>query len=95
MAGAYDSVPWNNISSTPATFVLTGGAYGITLHATAWGTATLQRLAPDNSTFITVVSAIGADGYQNVNLPAGTYKLLLAGVTGLIGDITSIVTGVS
>lgn len=78
------------ISATPATFKLRGGAYGITMHATAWGTATLQRAAPDG-TLVTVLTAFSADGYQNVNLPNGTYTLTLSGITALSGDIVSIV----
>lgn len=81
---------WSAISATPATFVLRGGNYGITLHATAWGTATLQRLTPDGG-YVTVLTAFSADGYQNISLPNGTYKLLLAGITALSGDIVSIV----
>ena len=94
MAGAIDAVQFKTINSTPAQFNLTGGAYGITLHASAWGTATLQKLLSDGSTLVTVVTAFSADGYQNVNLPSGTYQMTLSGVTGLLGDITSIVAGV-
>lgn len=85
-----DSVSWSAIAATPATFKLRGGNYGITLHATAWGTATLQRQTPDGG-FVTVLTAIAADGYQNVTLPSGVYQLTLAGITALSGDIVSVV----
>lgn len=93
MSGAFDAITFKTIASTPANFTLSGGAYGITLGASAWGTATLNRIAPDGSTLIAVATAISANGYQNLNLPSGTYQLTLSGVTGLVGDITSIVTG--
>lgn len=85
-----DSVAWSAIAATPVTFKLRGGNYGITLHATVWGTATLQRQTPDGG-FVTVLTAIAADGYQNITLPNGVYQLTLSGITALSGDIVSIV----
>ena len=85
-----NSVSWSAISATPSTFNLRGGCYGITLHATTWGTATLQRQTPDGG-FVTVLTAFSADGFQTLNLPNGAYKLLLSGITALSGDIVSIV----
>jgi hypothetical protein len=85
-----NATSWSAIGSTPVAFTLRGGAYGITLHATTWGTATLQRKTPDGG-FVTVLTAFSADGYQTVNLPNGTYQLLLSGITALSGDIVSIV----
>lgn len=80
-----------NIAATPPAFTLRGGCYGITIHAT-FGTVTLQRLSADGSTFVTVLTAFTADGYQAINLPGGTYQLLVAGATGIYVDIVSIVT---
>lgn len=83
---------FTNLSATPAVFTLRGGQYALTLTAT-WGggSATLQRLAA-GSTYVTCLTAFTADGYATVNLPNGTYKLLIATATGLSGDLCSIVT---
>lgn len=89
-----ESIVWSDISSTPAVFTLRGGQYALTIHAATWGTATLQRRAADNVTYVTVLTAFSADGFQNVKLPAGIYQLTLSGVSGLYGDLTTIVTQV-
>lgn len=83
---------WAAISATPNDFVCDAGIYGLTLKAGVWGTATLQKLEPDGS-YITVLTAIAADGYSTVQLPAGQYRLLLAGVTNLTGSIELIARG--
>lgn len=84
---------WNTIGATPAQFNLDAGAYGLTLHAGAWGTATLQKLLPDGATLVAVSQVFTADGYQELHLPAGQYQLTLSGVTGLIGEIAKIASG--
>lgn len=85
MAGS--SAFFNNVSSTPADFILHEGNYGLTLSATVWGSATLQRVFP-SGTVIAVGFPINNDGYQGpLFLPAGNYRLLLAGVTGLNGAV--------
>jgi hypothetical protein len=88
-----ENFAFKNISATPAPFTLRGGNYGVTAHAT-WGggTVTLQRLSPDGVTFVTVLTAFSADGYQNQNLPSGTYQLLVATATGICVDVVSVVT---
>jgi hypothetical protein len=88
-----ESFPFTNISSTPASFVLRGGNYGLTCHAT-WGggSATLQRLSPDGSTYVTVITAITTDGYASANLPSGTYRLSIAAATGVYCDVVSTIT---
>lgn len=84
---------FSNISATPASFTLRGGNYGVTAKAT-WGggSVTLQRLSPDGSTYVTVVTAFTADGYASANLPGGTYRLLVATATAIYVDVVSIVT---
>ena len=87
---------FNAISATPRDFKLDAGRYGLTLHATAWGTATLQRVISDNAggqIAITVLTAISADGYQSLPLPAGWYRLTLSGVTALTGLVELIWRG--
>ena len=90
MSNAFDSF---KIGNNTTNFTLSGGAYGISLTASAWGTATLNRFAPDGSTLIPMATAIAANGYLNLNLPSGNYQLTVSGTTALQGDITSIVTG--
>lgn len=84
---------WAVIAATPDVFNLDAGLYGLALHATVWGTATLQKLLPDGATYVAVLAAVGADGYVTVWLPAGRYRLVLAGVTALTGEIALIAPG--
>ena len=88
-----ESFAFKNISATPASFALRGGNYGLTCHAT-WGggSATLQRLSPDGSTYVAVITALSADGYANANLPSGTYQLAIVTATGVYCDIVATVT---
>lgn len=83
---------FTNLSATPANFLLSGGAYGVTVHAGTWssGSVTLARLATDGSTFVSV-QAFTADGYANINLPNGTYQLTITSATGVYADVTSVV----
>lgn len=80
------------ITVTPNDFLLDAGWYGITVQATVWGTATFQRLMPDGS-YLTIVAAFAANGYTTLQLPAGQYRMLLAGVTAFGGLIELITAG--
>ena len=51
---------------------------------------TLHGLVPDNATYVTVLTAITADGYATVQLPPGTYSVLIA--TAVYLDIIAIAT---
>jgi hypothetical protein len=84
---------FKNIAATPAAFILRGGNYGLTCHAT-WGggNIALQRASPDGSTYITVITALTADGYASANLPSGTYQLAITTATAVYCDIVSVVT---
>lgn len=85
---AYAPAP---VSATPPDFNLDAGTYGLTLKATVWGTATLQKLLPDGTTYVAIVGGVFAgDGYAALLLPAGQYRLLLAGITALVGEIALI-----
>ncbi len=84
---------WAAINATPNDFNLDAGAYGLALHATVWGTATLEKLMPNGSTYIAVANVISADGYVELHLPAGQYQLALSGVTALTGEIALIAKG--
>ena len=93
MYNTIENVAYGNISATPATFVLRGGQYGVTAKATwSGGSLTLQRLAVDGATYITCLTAFTADGYASVNLPSGTYRLLVATASAIYVDVVSIVT---
>lgn len=84
---------FKNLSATPTAFVLRGGNYGVTCHAT-WGggSVTLQRQATDGSTFVTVMTAMTVDGYASANLPSGTYQLTIATATAVYCDVVATVT---
>lgn len=87
---------WAAISATPVDFRLDAGRYGLTLHATVWGTATLQRVISNNAggqIAVAALPAIGGDGYAEIWLPAGWYRLTMAGVTALTGLIELIYRG--
>jgi hypothetical protein len=87
---------WSAINTTPTDpdFNLDAGVYGLTLRATAWGSATLQRvLSLTGPILVAVAPAVIADGYAVVQLPAGRYRLTLAGVTALTGAIELIAPG--
>lgn len=85
---------FNAVTATPSDFNLDAGRYGITSDWTD-GTATLQRLMPDGTgaTYITVLAPIVADGYAVIELPAGRYRMLLAGITVFSGLIELIAPG--
>lgn len=82
-----------NISATTAAFPLLGGLYGVDCVATfSAGTVKLQKLAGDQSTYVSVSSGtdFSAAGYATVNLPAGTYKLTVATATAAYVQIRRI-----
>ncbi len=81
---------WSAISATPADFRLNDGRFGLTTRATVWGTATLERVISDEAggqIAVVVLSPIAGDGYAEIHLPAGWYRMVLAGVTGFTGLI--------
>jgi hypothetical protein len=86
-------VSFKNISATPPSFNLRGGSYGVVVIGTfGGGSVTLQRLALDGATYVTVLTAFAAAGYASANLPAGTYQVLVATATGVYCEIVSLVT---
>lgn len=73
----------NNAAPT-TDFNLDAGVYGLTAHASAWGTLQLQRLIvdPTNGAFyVPMGAALAADGFAEYHCPAGQYHLALAGTT--------------
>lgn len=83
---------WSALNTTPDTFNLDAGVYGLTLAATVWGTAALQRVFP-GGILVTVLTAFAANGYATVQLPAGRYQLTAAGITALTGELALIAHG--
>src|SRR4051812_10763525 len=87
---------WDAIAVTPVDFRLDAGRYGLTVRATVWGTATLQRIISDNAggqIAVNIVSPLAGDGYTELILPAGWYRLTLSGITALTGLIELIYRG--
>jgi hypothetical protein len=87
---------WNAIDATPLDFRCDAGRYGLTLRAVAWGSATLQRVMTDGAggqIAVDVLPPLAGDGYTEVPLPAGWYRLTLAGITDLTGLIELIERG--
>jgi hypothetical protein len=82
------------ITADTAPFVIRGGLYGISVHAATFGTVTLQRLANDGVTWVTVQAAFTADGYATVYLISGTYKVAVATATGVFVEVVSIAQAV-
>lgn len=90
---AVDGYFAQGISATTAAFPLTGGKYGVDALAT-WGggSVKLQRVAGDGSSLISVSSATDftANGYATIDLPSGSYKLVIATATGVFVQIRRI-----
>lgn len=87
---------WKSITTTPLDFRLDAGAYGVTVDATVWGSATLQRVLADGAggqIAVTVLPPITADGYAEIHLPAGWYRMTLAGITAFTGEVALIAPG--
>lgn len=85
---------WNGIAATPNDFNLDAGNYGLTAAATVWGTAELQKLLPNGVTYVPVSGAtLAGNSYTVLALPAGQYRLVLAGITAFTGVIEKIDVG--
>lgn len=87
---------WQN-NVTPATdFNCDAGVFGLTVTASAWGTAQLQRLVVDpvlGAEYINVGPQITANGFTEYHLPAGQYHLAVAATTAFSGVFEKIVSG--
>ena len=84
---------FKNIAASTGGFDLVEGQYAVQAVAT-WGggSVTLQRLSSDGSTYVTCLTAMTANSYATVNLPAGTYKFTIATATAVYVDIMPILT---
>lgn len=90
---ASEAQVFSNISATTAAFHLNGGKYAFAAHAT-WssGSAKLQVLLPDGSSYVSVSSGtdLTADGFAVVDLPPGTYQIAIATATAVYASVTRI-----
>jgi hypothetical protein len=85
---------WVALAATPATdFELDAGRYGLTIAAGGFTNYQLQRLLPDGATYIPVTPVLVAGGYQELQLPAGRYSMVVTGATAFTGVIEKIDTG--
>lgn len=92
MSLANDGKSFDNIDATTDPFELYGGRFGIIAHATSWGggSATLNVLADDNTTWVLAATAITADGTALVDLPPGQYQVAIATATGVFFSLVRV-----
>lgn len=93
MSNVTDGKAFSNISATTAAFNLKGGKYAVAAVAT-WGggSAKLQTLGPDGTTWLSVASAsdFTANGYATVDLPAGQYRFTIATASAIYASIAGV-----
>lgn len=91
MSSVAESKQFSNISASTAAFTLKGGKYAVAVVATfGGGSVTLQGLAFDGTTFVTVLAAFTAAGFATVDLPPGQYRLTIATATAVFASVTSV-----
>lgn len=99
MTMAYEAVGFSNIAASTAAFALTlGGRYSVSVIATfGGGSVKLQKLGPDNTTFIDiqapfnnagveadlVISTFSANGTKDFVLAPGQYKFVITTATAV------------
>jgi hypothetical protein len=83
-----DGATFKNISATTAAFELQGGTYGVFVTAT-WGggNVALNGVGPDGSTLAPVMTALTANGYASVVIPAGMYKFAVTTATAVYASV--------
>ena len=76
------TVNFSSITATTSPFTLTPGTYGLVVSSTSFGSgvsATLEIESLDGTTFIAVIGAFTLNGYAVIDLPEGTYKVVVGG----------------
>ncbi len=86
----YDAVAFSNISADTSNFQLLGGKYMFEVIGTGFGTVTLQKLGPDGTTYLSVSSALAANGGAVLDLPPGQYKVAITTTTAVYASISRI-----
>lgn len=75
------------------TFPLLGGTYGIVAAAASWnaGSLDLKVLAADGTSYISVLAAaFAANGLKVVQLPQGTYQVVITTTDNVFVSVTRI-----
>lgn len=72
----------NAAAGNYAAFEVTGGLYAVETVSTGAGTLSLQRLLPNSSTWISVVTVATTTSYGTVQLARGQYRWSVSGFTG-------------
>lgn len=93
MSSGSDGKHLVNVAAGSYGFTLLGGEYALTVHAT-WGggNTVLNALALDGSTEVQVLPAFTADGFASIDLPAGSYQLVITTATGSYISIQKVAT---
>ncbi len=82
------------LSATTGTFELLGGKYGVTiLNGDGAGSAKLQILGPDGTTYVSVgasTDVTNADKYAAVDLPPCLVRITIATSTGVYASVIPI-----
>lgn len=88
-----EAVKFSGLSASTTGFPLRGGKYGVSANGT-WGggSAKLQVLLPDESTYLSVASGTDftANGFAVVDLPPGQYRWTIATATAVAVTVARI-----
>lgn len=70
-------------SGTSPTKVLHGGLYEFAAVSSSWGSgsAVLNQLGPDGTTFLSIATPLTANGGAMYYLPPGQYQIVASGAT--------------
>ncbi len=93
MRGQESAKPFVNAAAgTSASFVLQGGRYAFAFNGTGTGTVDLKGLGPDGTTFqaVGLTQITATTGYQVVELPPGTYQVIVATFTANYVSLTRV-----
>lgn len=92
---AFDGHFESNVAAGTYSFNLRGGKYWLETKSTGSGTIDLKKLGPDGSTYTARATQITATaGQQTLELPPGSYQLVVATFTANYLEISRIPTAV-
>jgi len=78
----------NSAAATSSTFRLNGGRYALTAEAT-FGSLQLQLQLP-NGTWVSAGSAMTANGFQIITIPAGSVRAVATGGSGYYSSLVKV-----
>jgi hypothetical protein len=90
MGTSTEAVLFLNISATTSAFALRGGKYDVVAKATGAGSMGLQIQAADGTFIAAHPAFVASPGFVTVDVPAGSYKFVIAGFTAVSATIASI-----